>query len=110
MFCRDDIFAELGIEVPETWDDFYKILPIIQRSNMQVGAGIDSQTGTVGDARVMFETLIMQKGGSFYNEDLTATAFDSPEVLDAFKMWTGFYTEYDLTLVYDCLLYTSRCV
>ena len=105
MFCRDDIFAELGIEVPETWDDFYKILPIIQRSNMQVGAGIDSQTGTVGDARVMFETLIMQKGGSFYNEDLTATAFDSPEVLDAFKMWTGFYTEYDLTLVYDVFSY-----
>ena len=105
MFCRDDIFEELGIEVPETWDDFYKILPIIQRNNMEVGVGVDSQTGTVGDARTMFETLILQKGGSFYNEDLTATAFDSPEVLEAFKMWTGFYTEYDLTLVYDVFSY-----
>ena len=50
-------------------------------------------------------TLILQKGGQFFNDDLTATAFDTPEVLDAFKMWTGFYTEYDLSLVYDVFSY-----
>lgn len=105
LFCRDDIFEELDIEVPQTWDEFYKVLPIIQRSNMQVGIGVDSQVGTVGDARLIFETLILQKGGQFFNDDLTATAFDTPEVLDAFKMWTGFYTEYELSLVYDVFNY-----
>jgi len=105
LFCRDDIFEELGIKVPQTWDEFYKVLPIIQRSNMQVGIGVDSQVGTVGDARLIFETLILQKGGKFFNDDLTATAFDTPEVLEAFKMWTGFYTEYDLSLVYDVFNY-----
>lgn len=97
MFIRNDIFKELQIEVPSTWDDFYRILPIIQRSNMQVGA--------LADQSIMFETLILQNGGKFYKEDLSATDFDSTEVLDSFKMWTGFYKEYSMALTYDAFSY-----
>lgn len=97
MFVRTDIFDELEISIPETWDDFYKALPVIQRNNMQVGIG--------GEAPVMFETLILQHGGTFYKKDMGATAFDSTEVLNAFKMWTGFYSEYSLSLVYDIFSY-----
>ncbi|MHB1452674.1 MAG: extracellular solute-binding protein [Saccharofermentanales bacterium] len=97
MFIRNDIFTELQIEVPGTWEEFYRILPIIQRSNMQVGA--------LADQSIMFETLILQHGGRFYKEDLSATDFDSIEVLDAFKMWTGFYKEYSMALAYDAFSY-----
>lgn len=97
MFIRTDIFNELGIEIPKTWDDFYRILPVIQRNNMQVGAG--------GDAQSIFETLILQNGGKFYQDDLKSTDFDSHEVLTAFQKWTGFYKEYSLSLTYDAFSY-----
>jgi len=97
MFIRTDIFSELNIEIPDTWDDFYRILPVIQRNNMQLGVG--------GEAPVMFETLILQHKGRFFSEDMKSTAFDTKEVLDAFKMWTGFYSEYSLSLTYDVFSY-----
>lgn len=98
MFVRDDIFEELGISVPDTWDEFYKILPIIQRSGMQVGVGADGST-------TLFDTLILQRNAEFYNADRTSVAFDDPRVLDAFKMWTGLYTEYDVPRNYDFFSY-----
>jgi len=97
MFVRTDIFEELGIAIPNTWDDIYKLLPIIQRENMEVGLG--------GGVQSMFETLILQNGGEFYTEDQSAVAFDTPEVLNAFKMWTSFYTEYDAAQTYDAFNY-----
>ncbi len=98
MFVRDDIFEELGISVPNTWDEFYKILPIIQRNGMQVGVGADG-------SQTLFETLILQRNAQFYNDDLTSVAFDESEVLEAFKMWTGLYSEYDVPRTYDFFSY-----
>lgn len=92
LFYRKDIFDELGIKVPNTWDEFYSIIPIIQKNNMQIG---------IPEAQVMFETLLFQKGGQFYKNDKTATSFDQPQALDAFKTWTGFYTQYSFPLVFD---------
>lgn len=100
MFCRTDILEEYGMSIPETWDDFYKMLPTLQRNNMQVGAG--------GDAvayQYVFETLLFQFGGQLYRDDRSATALDSVEALEAFKMWTGLYTEYSLPLTYDIYSY-----
>ena len=52
MFVRTDIFEELGLTPPETWDDLYEIAPILQRNNMEVGlpAGV-------------FNMLLLQNGG-----------------------------------------------
>jgi ABC transporter, substrate-binding protein, family 1 len=76
------------------------MLPTLQRNNMQVGAG--------GDAvayQYVFETLLFQFGGQLYRDDRSATALDSVEALEAFKMWTGLYTEYSLPLTYDIYSY-----
>jgi hypothetical protein len=37
MYYRKDIFEELEIDLPDTWDDLINIMPIIQKTNMQVG-------------------------------------------------------------------------
>ena len=37
MFYRKDILEDLGVEPPETWEELYEIIPIIQRNNMMVG-------------------------------------------------------------------------
>lgn len=92
MFVRTDIFDELELEVPETWEDFYRASTILQRSNLEVG--IPSNIG-------MFATLLLQNGGSFYNEALTATEFGSEAAISAFEMWTGLFSRYGFPLTYD---------
>ncbi len=101
MFIRTDIFDELNISIPTTWDEFYKAVPFIQRNNMMIGMGGDNE----GSNLYLFETLLMQKNSSFYNNELTKTALDTVEALDAFKMLTSFYTEYSMTLSYDFFTY-----
>lgn len=92
FFYRKDIFAELDIEVPDTWNEFYDLVPVIQKNNMQIG---------IPEHQRVFETLIFQKGGQFYTDDRRQTGFDQPEVLSAFQDWTGFYKKYSFPLVFD---------
>ena len=37
MFYRTDILNELGLTIPDTWDDLIAMLPTIQKANMNVG-------------------------------------------------------------------------
>lgn len=37
MFYRKDLFVELGVEVPNTWDDFYDIIYTIQSNQLDIG-------------------------------------------------------------------------
>ncbi len=106
MFMRNDILAELGIKTPETWEQFYEAIQIIQLEGMRVGVpytGVDSSTAVdsgIG-GKNLFSAFLLQKGGSFYSEDLTKTALDSKEAIWAFEEWTALYTEYDLDLSYN---------
>ena len=68
---------------------------------MMVGMGGDNE----GSNLYLFETLLMQRNSGFYNNELTKTALDTVEALDAFKMLTSFYTEYSMTLSYDFFTY-----
>lgn len=105
-FYRTDIFEELGLTVPQTWEELFDVAAVLQRNNMTVGlpytavtasAAVDAGVG----AKDLFPTLLMQYGGSYYNDDLSATALDSAQALEAFKTWTNFYTKYGFDLSYD---------
>ena len=110
MFYRTDIFDELGIEPPQTWDDLYRIIPVLQRNNMQVGLpyqstdGIDLIDAGMG-ARNLFPTLLAQHGGNFYKNGDKETGLMEPDAYAAFKQWTDFYSAYGFTLKYD---FTTR--
>ncbi len=106
MFYRVDIFNRLGLSVPQTWDDVFKLIPRLQQNHMSFGlpytvisaaTAVDNGMG----AKDLFPVLLLQNGGSFYSEDSTHTNFDTPEAMDAFKIWTEFYTEYSFDLVID---------
>ena len=110
MFYRKDVLAELGFtEAPETWDDLIDMLPALQRNYMSVGlvlpyVAADANQATISAATetgLTFAALLLQQGVNYYNEDQTATTFDSTEAIDAFEMWTDFYTKYDLEQTYD---------
>ena len=101
MFVRTDIFEELGLEVPQTWEDYLSATSVIQRKNMntylphiKIVAATTVNTGAGGLS--IFPTLLMQNGESVYNSELNATNLASPISVKTFKFWTDFYTRYKL--------------
>lgn len=103
MFYRTDILSELGYtEPPETWDDLIDMLPAIQRNYMSVGLVLpQNDISPATEAGHTFAMLLLQKGKNYYNEDQTASSFDSIEAVQAFEQWTDFYTEYSFEQSYD---------
>jgi ABC-type glycerol-3-phosphate transport system substrate-binding protein len=81
MFVRTDIFRNLGLEIPETWDDFYSVIGTLGVNNLQVSAA--------GDLLPLF---VLQNGGCFFNEDLSATVLDDPIGIAALTEWTNLFT------------------
>jgi len=89
LFYRTDVFKKLNIKVPNTWDDFYNILPIIQRNNLQI---------TIQD---IFATVLFQNGGTYYCEDGTSANLGNKAAIEAMKTYTDFYTDYGFPVKTD---------
>ena len=77
--------------MPETWDEFYGLLPEIQKQNMEVGFPADI-TG--------LKLFMYRDGYSLYNSDLTETTLGKDHALDAFSELTRLYTIYGLPVTY----------
>ena len=95
LFYRSDILEELGLEVPETWDDVYALLPVLERNNMTFGMSTDMSTAGT------YAMFLYQNGGSYYNEDSTRTLFDSEISIKTMEQWSELYSNYGLPLSYD---------
>ncbi len=91
MFYRKDILAQLGLGVPETWDDFFALLPIIRRNNLEVG--VPSAT--------MYQILLYQYGGSYYSEDRHKSGLSTQEAKDAFIKVTDCFIKYDFPITFN---------
>ena len=89
MFVRTDIFEELGIQPPETWEDLYRVSQIIQRANLEVG---------LPSTYTLFGALLLQNGGNFFSEDGQTLTTDSAVGQQAFQEWIDFYLEYSFPL------------
>ncbi|MEA5014514.1 MAG: extracellular solute-binding protein [Candidatus Limiplasma sp.] len=92
LFYRSDIFEELGLESPDTWEQFYRVMKVLQKNNLQVG---------VPEQQSIFEMFLFQHGGRFYAPDLRSTGLDQPQALEAFSEWTGLYSNHGLPLSFD---------
>ncbi|MGN0642679.1 MAG: extracellular solute-binding protein [Huintestinicola sp.] len=107
MFYRKDMLAEIGInEPPETWDDLIDMLPAMQRKYMQPGLilPVNINGNAVAPSTEVghtFALLMLQSDTNYYNDDQTATNFDSIEAVNAFDTWTRFYTTYCFDQSYD---------
>jgi len=99
MYYRMDILEELGIELPNTWDDLIDILPIIQKNNMNVG--IPSVGNSAAPDFSNFMAHLFQRGGRLYNEDGSRTLLDTEIAIDAFDVYTKFYTHYKTPVVFN---------
>ncbi len=108
MFYRKDMLASVGInEPPKTWDEFIDMLPAIQRAYMQPGLILPANNGqgvsvsASTESGHTFALLMLQSNTNYYNEDMSATNFDSKAAVDAFAKWTDFYNIYKFDQIYD---------
>ena len=91
MFVRTDIFKDMGLKVPQTWDDMYDVAQVLQRYNMNLG----SAPG--------FANLLYQKGGSYFDNDDSPTKvmFDEDVAIEALIQYAEFFTKYGFPVSYD---------
>ncbi|WP_311772708.1 extracellular solute-binding protein [Cohnella xylanilytica] len=104
LFYRKDILEELGLQVPQTWDDVYKLIPFLKKNNMDFGLPVVSSTAQPAGALPIndaFATFLYQNGGSLYKQDGTASDLDSDIGMAAFKQLTDLYTDYKFPIDYD---------
>lgn len=99
MFYRTDILEKMGIEVPNTWDEFLSANAVLQRNNMIAFIPYtkisDANTTNVGIGGLnLFASILMQFGGKLYNDDLNKSTLTESKTLHAFTYWSDFYKLY----------------
>lgn len=95
MFYRTDILAELGLEIPETWNELYDMMNVLQNKKLEIGMPI----GLNG-----LQIFLFQQGIDLYVDDGWRINLDSHEALSAFETYTGFFRKYSSPVSWD----TSR--
>ncbi len=89
MFVRKDILAELGLDIPKTWDDVLSMVPVLQANNMQIGMPND------------YKIFLYQMGGDLFADDGMRINLDSNTALESFEMMCNLFTMYSFPYQYD---------
>ena len=106
MFVRTDILDEMGLAVPETWDELYALVPALQEQGMEIGLPQPSTVQSGSDSTAlnpMFTTLLLQQGARVYDSDNRLCTLDDPLAVDCFTQWAEFYTKYNFTKSYSAI-------
>nr|WP_082967727.1 extracellular solute-binding protein [Paenibacillus oryzae] len=102
LFYRKDILEQLNVEPPQTWEDVYAMIPVLQKHNMDFALPLAQTTGVpVLEVNRAYALLLYQMDGAFYLNNGAKSGMDTETGLAAFKQWTNFYTSYKLPLIFD---------
>lgn len=99
LFYRTDIMEELGLDVPQTWDDVIDMLATIQKKHMNFAIPVSNKGSTGG--LTSYAMMLYQKGGELYSKDGSTVLVDTPEGVRAFEEWTRLFVNYKLPFEYD---------
>ncbi len=95
MFYRKDVLAELGLDVPKSWNELVEILPKLQSKNYTVGMS------TKAVCTNLLYTFIYQHGGQLFIKNGEGVSFDDKTTLEAFTHMCSLYTDYSFPISYD---------
>lgn len=87
LFYRTDILDSLGLEVPDTWEELFDMLPTLQENGM-----------TIHYPKADFSTIFFQNGAEVYADDGLHAMLTSEAGHKAFRMWTELYTKHNLPI------------
>jgi len=90
MMYRRDVLQQIGVGVPQTWEEFRAVLQAIKDAGLPItpfgvsfGRSFDGQQFLIG--------VIMSYGGRVLNEDGTKVVFNSPETVEGLKYVIDLY-------------------
>ena len=89
MFVREDILAELDLEVPKTWNDVKEAIPVLQANNMEIAMSNDSNI------------FLYQMGGDLFSDGGMRINLDSNLALTAFEDMCEMFTMYSFPYQYN---------
>lgn len=92
MFYRADIFSELGITAPKTWEDLYSIIGVLQSNNMEI-----AMPTSLGG----FEMFLYQMGGNLYSNGGQTISLDENLSIEAFETLCNFFQSYKFPITVD---------
>src|SRR5699024_487364 len=80
LFYREDILDEMDLEVPNTWDDVYEMIPTLLQNQYNFFA-----------EPVDFSYMFYQNGVELYRPGGLTSGLDTPQAFEAFQEWTDLF-------------------
>ena len=98
LFYRTDVLEEMGLKVPDTWEELIAMLPTLQGDSLSVGIPFPD-INTLNTA--VFNTMVYQNGGEIYDQEAKHTLIDSEAGVAAFKQYVSLYNDYGLPTIFN---------
>lgn len=86
LWCRTDLFAEAGVKIPETWDEYIAAAEKLHKPEKGIYAAV-FPAGRTWNTHIQCLSHIWSAGGVFFDDKLEV-ALDSPETVRAVKYYT----------------------
>ncbi|WP_162140136.1 extracellular solute-binding protein [Haploplasma axanthum] len=96
LFYRKDILDNIGVEIPNTWQDVIDLLPEIQRYGLNFYNLLS--TSSAFKAYLTTMPFINQFGGRLYSDDILKSNLTDSNTIKAIDFMTELYTIYSLPL------------
>lgn len=108
LYYRTDVFEELGLKIPETWDDVIALSSTLSKNNMEFGIPTDPGNMVTSNTGVltlvgMYMSMYKQKGLEIYTADGKTCLLDSVDSIETFRFFSNLYTNYGFPLTYNFL-------
>ena len=94
LFYRKDIFQQLDVPLPDTWDDVIELLPLLQQMGMNFYVPVSAGTGI--KALFVMAPFFYQAGAELFSDDGLRSGLQTAEALAGFRRLTDLYTVYSL--------------
>lgn len=106
LYYRTDVFEELGVKVPETWDDVIALSFTLSKNNMEFGIPTDPGNMVTSNTSAlnlvgMFMSTYKQRGLEIYTKDGKNCLLDTADSIETFRTFTNLFSNYGFPLTYN---------